>query len=85
MAFLKRGAQWNGTSCGAHGQTRCAPAGPKQPLFSFNTLNVLASLIPDNPNAERLTEQLVEVFATPEATRREWVSLEEVVPQAYRY
>ena len=57
------------------------------PHFLFNTLNVLANLIQDNPErAERLTEQLAEVFRYAlESTRREWVSLEEEVRflQAY--
>ena len=47
------------------------------PHFLFNTLNVLANLIQDNPErAERVTEQLAEVFRyVLESTRREWVSL----------
>jgi signal transduction histidine kinase len=51
------------------------------PHFLFNTLNVLANLIQDNPErAERVTEQLAEVFRyVLESTRREWVSLEEEV------
>lgn len=51
------------------------------PHFLFNTLNVLANLISDNPErAEQVTEQLAEVFRYAlEATRREWVSLEEEV------
>jgi signal transduction histidine kinase len=57
------------------------------PHFLFNTLNVLANLISENPErAERVTEQLAEVFRYAlEATRREWVSLEEEVRflQAY--
>jgi signal transduction histidine kinase len=49
------------------------------PHFLFNTLNVLANLIQDNPErAERVTEQLAEVFRYAlECTRCEWVSLEE--------
>jgi two-component system LytT family sensor kinase len=57
------------------------------PHFLFNTLNVLANLIQDNPErAERLTEQLAEVFRYAlESTRREWVSVEDEVRflQAY--
>ena len=57
------------------------------PHFLFNTLNVLANLIQDSPErAERVTEQLAEVFRyVLESTRREWVSLEEEVRflQAY--
>ena len=57
------------------------------PHFLFNTLNVLANLIQDNPQrAERVTEQLAEVFRYAlESTRRERVSLEEEVRflQAY--
>jgi len=57
------------------------------PHFLFNTLNVLANLIQDNPErAEQVTEQLAEVFRyVLESTRREWVSLEEEVRflQAY--
>jgi signal transduction histidine kinase len=49
------------------------------PHFLFNTLNVLANLIQTHPErAERVTEQLAEVFRYAlECTRREWVSLEE--------
>jgi Histidine kinase/Histidine kinase-, DNA gyrase B-, and HSP90-like ATPase len=57
------------------------------PHFLFNTLNVLANLIQDHPDvAERVTEQLAEVFRYAlESTRRERVSLEEEVRflQAY--
>lgn len=51
------------------------------PHFLFNTLNVLANLIQDNPErAERVTEQLADVFRyLLESTRHEWVSLEEEV------
>ena len=57
------------------------------PHFLFNALNVLANLIQDDPDgAERVTEQLAEVFRySLESTRREQVSLEEEVRflQAY--
>jgi sensor histidine kinase YesM len=57
------------------------------PHFLFNTLNVLANLIHDNPQrAERVTEQLAEVFRyILESTQREWVSVEEEIGflQAY--
>jgi two-component system LytT family sensor kinase len=57
------------------------------PHFLFNTLNVLANLIQDNPErAERVTEQLAEVFRyVLESTQRDWVNLEEEVRflQAY--
>jgi LytS/YehU family sensor histidine kinase len=57
------------------------------PHFLFNTLNVLANMIQDNPDrAERVIEQLAEVFRYAlESTRRERVSLEEEVRflQAY--
>jgi len=47
------------------------------PHFLFNTLNVLANLIHSNPpKAERVTEELAEVFRYAlESTRAEWVKL----------
>ena len=47
------------------------------PHFLFNSLNVIANLIHDHPErAERLTEQLAEIFRYAlESTRRERVSL----------
>jgi signal transduction histidine kinase len=50
-----------------------------RPHFLFNTLNVLSNLIHTDPRkAEELTEELATVFRyTLEATRTEWVSLED--------
>jgi signal transduction histidine kinase len=57
------------------------------PHFLFNALNALANLIQESPDrAERVTEQLAEVFCYAlESTRRERVSLDEEVRflQAY--
>jgi hypothetical protein len=52
-----------------------------RPHFLFNTLNVLSNLIHVDPRkAEDLTEELAAVFRyTLDATRREWVSLEDEV------
>jgi signal transduction histidine kinase len=49
------------------------------PHFLFNTLNVLASLIhSDPPKAERVTEQLADIFRYAlESTRVEWVTLDD--------
>jgi Histidine kinase/Histidine kinase-, DNA gyrase B-, and HSP90-like ATPase len=50
-----------------------------RPHFLFNTLNVLSNLIHTDPRkAEDLTEELASVFRyTLDATRTEWVSLED--------
>jgi hypothetical protein len=50
-----------------------------RPHFLFNTLNVLSNLIHTDPKkAEDLTEELATVFRyTLDATRTEWVSLED--------
>src|SRR5262245_51608248 len=50
-----------------------------RPQFLFNTLNVLSNLIHTDPRkAEDLTEELATVFRyTLDATRTEWVSLED--------
>jgi hypothetical protein len=50
-----------------------------RPHFLFNTLNVLSNLIHEDPRkAEDLTEELASVFRyTLDATRTEWVSLED--------
>jgi signal transduction histidine kinase len=50
-----------------------------RPHFLFNTLNVLSNLIhTDPPKAEDLTEELASVFRyTLDATRTEWVALED--------
>jgi hypothetical protein len=50
-----------------------------RPHFLFNTLNVLSNLIHTDPRkAEDLTEELATVFRyTLDATRTEWVSLED--------
>jgi len=49
------------------------------PHFLFNTLNVLSNLIHTNPaKAERVTEQLAEIFRYAlESTRMDWVKLED--------
>jgi hypothetical protein len=52
-----------------------------RPHFLFNTLNVLSNLIHTDPRkAEDLTEELASVFRyTLDATRTEWVTLEDEV------
>jgi len=52
-----------------------------RPHFLFNTLNVLSNLIHTDPRkAEDLTEELASVFRyTLDATRTEWVSLEDEI------